>query len=890
MSDYSEYGAEKGKISPEVRSLRREVAGYLREEKDALVKEIDRLIEATLPEYQSLPADTIADVRQSFRDFIQIYLDYFEADDFPVKYIKSMSEDVGRQRAGQGIKLRDVISVFNDGETYTWRKITGRLLGKGYSAEAWVELANTRDRFNKLVRHYMRNAFEKEELTTVERQLTEFKALSILGQAIVSTVDLEKVLGYILEVATSLMRVKMGSILLLDADRKYLRAKAEMGLARSWVQKEEIGVDRSIADVAMRRNEYVLVRDAELIGFELPWAAAGRKIRSALSIPITVNEEPIGVIELYDTTPKSYTELDMTMLTTLGPQAGIAIKNAELFREEQKRRRQAIVLTEIAQASVESRDLDELMETITEKTAIALGVERCSLFFFEPETNTLTFMAGYGRSTLQVWMLSQFHMPMDELGQTTARAMRERRPVLAERVEDESDRESRVFRPGVKTYLQVPLSFEDELIALVSLESTSADFRFSADDIDLADALGRQAALAIQNRKLQDKLFQQQLAVQNAEVNERLYREREKSEAVLKATPDAVLVVDSEMRVVLANPAVEFMTGWSQEEARGRSYYEVLFGLTEEPEDDFGMRKMFAGERVIYREDEIVTRSGRRIPAGGTLAAIYDPDGNVENVVVIYRDTSEQKELEKFALMQREMDIASGIQSSLLPRDPLLAGGVHVVAVQQQAKVVGGDWYDYWWHGDKVFLVVGDASGSGVGAALFATMAMSALRVEAREQDKILKIMEHVNQNLYMTNRSDNFVTVFFGVLDLPTMTLSYTNAGHEEPLCIGAEDRTPVTLQSEDKSILGIFSRADLDVRKRKLNSGERLVLFTDGLIDAQNSKGKLYGLKRLDRFVTSHQELPSDKFAGALIENVLEFCNGDARDDMTVMVCDIL
>ncbi len=685
------------------------------------------------------------------------------------------------------------------------------------------------------------------------------------------------------------MRVKMGSILLLDPDRKYLHAKAEMGLARSWVQKEKIGVDRSIADVAMRRNEYVLVRDAELIGFELPWAAAGRKIRSALSIPITVNEEPIGVIELYDTTPKTYTDLDMTMLTTLGPQAGIAIKNAELFREEQKRRRQAIVLTEIAQASVESRDLDELMETITEKIAIALGVERCSLLFFEPETNTLTFKAGYGRSTLQVWMLSQFHMPMDELGQTTARALRERRPVLAEGVEDESDRESRVFRPGVKTYLQVPLAFEDELIALISLESTSADFRFSADEIDLADALGRQAALAIQNRKLQDRLFQQQLAVQNAEVNERLYREREKSEAVLKATPDAVLVVDSEMKVVLANPAVEFMTGWSQEEARGRSYYEVLFGLTEEPEDDFGMRKMFAGERVIYREDEIVTRSGRRIPAGGTLAAIYDPEGNVENVVVIYRDISQQKELEKFALMQREMDIASGIQSSLLPRDRLMAGGVNVVAVQQQAKVVGGDWYDYWWHGDKVFLVVGDASGSGVGAALFATMAMSALRVEAREQDKILKIMEHVNQNLYMTNRSDNFVTVFFGVLDLPTMTLSYTNAGHEEPLCIGAEDKTPVTLPSEDKSILGVFSHASLDVRKRKLNSGERLVLFTDGLIDAQNSKGKLYGLKRLNRFVTSHRELPSDKFVGALIENVLEFCNSDARDDMTVMVCDI-
>ncbi|MBU4240187.1 MAG: SpoIIE family protein phosphatase [Actinobacteria bacterium] len=889
MDDYSSPGTEKGKINPEVRSLGHEAAGYLREEKDALVKEVDRLLEATLPEYQSLPADTIADIRESFRDFIQLYLDYFAADDFPVKYIKRISGDVGRRLVGQGITLKEVIGSFDASETYTWRKITGRLLGEGYSAEAWVELANTRDRFSKLVRHYMRKAFEKEELTTVERQLQEFQALSNLGQAIVSTIDLEKVLGHILEVATSLMQVKMGSILLLDPGRKYLQAKAEMGLARSWVQKEKIGVDRSIAGVAIRRNEYVLVRDAELTGFELPWAAAGRKIRSALSIPITVEEEPIGVIELYDTTPKSYTDLDITMLTTLGPQAGVAIKNAGLFREEQRLRRQAIILTEIAQASIESRDLDELLETITEKTAAALGVDRCSLFFFEPEANTLTFKAGYGRSTLQVWMLSQFHMHMDELGEPSARALREGRPVLAEGALDGSDRESRVFRPGVKTYLQVPLAFEDKLVALISLESTSAEFKFSADDVELADALGRQAALAIQNRKLQEKLFQQQLAIKNAEVSERLYREREKSEAVLKATPDAVLVIDKDMKVVLVNPAAEFMTGWNQEEARGRSCYEVLFGLGRETEVDCDIRKVFTGEQVAYSEGEIVTRSGEKIPAGGTFAAIFDPDGNVENVVAIYRDISQQKELEDFALMQREMDIASGIQSSLLPRDRLFVGGVNVVAVQQQAKVVGGDWYDYWWHGDKVFLVVGDASGSGVGAALFATMAMSALRVQAREQNKILKIMEHVNQNLYMTNRSDNFVTVFFGVLDLPTMTLSYTSAGHEEPLCIGAEDRTPTPLPSEERSLLGIFSRADLDVRKRKMNPGERLVLFTDGLIDAQNSKGKLYGPKRLNRFIASHRGLPSDEFTGALIENVLEFCDGDARDDMTVMVCDI-
>jgi phosphoserine phosphatase RsbU/P len=256
--------------------------------------------------------------------------------------------------------------------------------------------------------------------------------------------------------------------------------------------------------------------------------------------------------------------------------------------------------------------------------------------------------------------------------------------------------------------------------------------------------------------------------------------------------------------------------------------------------------------------------------------------------VAIYRDISEQKELEKYALIQREMEIASGIQSSLLPREKLQVGGLSVHARQQQARIVGGDWFDYWAYGDKVFLVVGDASGQGVGAALFATMAMSALRVEAREHNKILEIMEHVNRSLFLGNRSDSFVTVFFSVLDLPTMTLSYTNAGHEEPLKVTV-DRSLEPLASESRSLLGIFSRANLDIKRHKLAHGDRIVMFTDGVIDAQNSRGKFYGLKRLNRFITANREKGPDDFIDALIANVLEFCSGEPKDDMTVLVCDL-
>jgi PAS domain S-box-containing protein len=878
----------------ELTELRHAVAEFLRNSINSLVSDIDHEVASSVPDYESLTADVVVEVRQSFREFVQIYLDYFEASEFPVKFIRSLATDIGKKWAALGLSLNAVMDAFEAGESHTWKVLTRELVPGVYSASSWVELGRLRDLFNKLVRQYFRRAYEREEDNTVRRQLEEFRALFALGQTIVSTVDLEEVLGQILEVATSLMEARMGSIMLLDDTDRFLEPVVDKGLSRTWVQRERIAAGQSLGGVAIQRNEYVLARDDELAGFELPRAAVGRKIRSALSVPITVDEKPIGVIELYDTTPRTYTDLDITMMMTFGPQAGVAIKNARLFDEERKRRRQAIILTEVAQAVSETRDLDELLEKIAEKTAVALAVDRCSLFFYEPEANALTFMAGYGRSTLQVWLLNQFHVPMSELGQATATALRTKQPVLTEEPGEEVSLESRVFRgPGVKSYLQVPIVLEDELIGLISLEFTRGEGKFSPDDISLADSLARQAAVAIQNRRLQQKLFEQQLVIKNAEVNERLFRERERSEAVLKATPDAVFLIDRDLKVVLINPAAEFLTGWGLEDARGRGCHEVLYGSETAPGVCPGpgcpIDRVFSGEQVAYHEDEIITRSGRKIPSGGTFAPILGPDGRVEMVVAIYRDISEQKELEKYALMQREMDIASGIQSSLLPKESLVVKGVRVNARQQQARNVGGDWYDYWGYGDKLFIVIGDASGTGVGAALFATMAMSAIRVESREHNRIIDILDHVNQNLYVSNKTDSFVTVFFSVLDIPTLTLSYANAGHEDPIFVGPDDKHPSTLESGSRSLLGIFQRATLDVQRREFKPGDRIVLYTDGVIDAKNSKGKFYGLKRLDRFIAANRDLPPQMFIDVLIENVLDFCDGDPNDDITVVVCDL-
>ncbi|MBN2168017.1 MAG: SpoIIE family protein phosphatase [Actinobacteria bacterium] len=876
------------------KELKNSVVGYMHENKDSIISRIEETIELINPEYYMDFPELKEEIHTFMRDFYQLFVDHLEVGEIPERYVESLAQDVGNKSREYELSLETLMSIFDLSENLVWNIVSEEVLACEFSTRSWLLLANIKDKFYKELMRHIRLSYLREERAAANKQANEFRALFNLGQAIVSTIDLSEVLGQILEALAGLMQVRMGSILLLDEQKRYLEPAADMGLSRSWVQREKIPLGHSIAGVAIKRNEFVLAKDDELSSFELPRAAAGRKIRLALSIPITVDGEAIGVIEIYESIPRNYSDLDITMLTTFGPLAGVAIKNARLFSEEQRRRRQANILTEVAQSVAETRDLDELLDTIAEKSAVALGVERSSLFLYEPEASSLTFMAGYGRSTLQVWLLNQFHVPIGDLGEDTRKALETKQPVIAEDIGEELSLESSIFRgPGGWSCMQVPLAIKDELIGLMSLEYASGETVLTSDDMALANSIAKQAAVAIQNKKLQEKLFEQQLSMKNSEMNETLYREREKSEAVLKTTPDAVFVVDRERRVTLINPAAEFLTGWSVDEAKGRNCCEVMYGFEAMPDrcprPECPINRLLAGEYISYREDKLVTKPGRTIPVGGTFGSMFDPDGRIESVVAIYRDISEQKELEKFAMIQREMDIASGIQTRLLPKERLLAGGVSIHASQQQARMVGGDWYDYWVHDDKIFVMIGDASGTGVGAALFATMALSSFRVEAREHDRILDVMEHVNNSLFRANLADSFATVFFAVLDLKTMTLSYSNAGHEEPLCIGSENKNPKVLSSEHRSLLGIFAHANLDVNKYKFNSGERLVMYTDGVIDAQNSKGKMFGLKRLNRFVVVNKDRSAEEFIKLLMENVLEFSDGEARDDFTVLVCDI-
>lgn len=877
----------------ELEKLRSEVSQVLKSKSDELLRDIEGFIEKSYPAYSSLPTNALYRMRQNIGDFLTLYRGHFEGVRSPGKSFGSVSAEVSSSWSDLGIEVEDVLAIYDKIELAIWKVVSGELLQKDYSPRAWLELTELRDEFNRRFRERLRKAYITQERQTADRQLFELRAISDLGRIIVSNVELESVLRQILEVATSLMQVKMGAILLLDSTGKNLEAVAGKGLSRTWLHRERLPLDQSLSGVALRRGEYVFAQEDELAKFELPKVAVGKKIRSALSIPITAGGELLGTIEFYDTALKTYGELDIALITAFAPQAGIAIKNARLFQKEQELRRQAITFADIAQSVGETRDLRELLNIIAVKTTQALNAQHCSVFGYDPGERTLTFLAGYGRSSMDRWLLDRRLILVDDADVSMGKALEKKEPLIISRRNWEGNPEARVlYGEETNLVLNVPLVFEGEVLGLLSVGRVREE-PFTDENIRLGLAIARQAAVAIYNRRLEKRLIDQQVAIRNAEINEKLYRERERSEAVLKATPDAVVVVDKNRRIVLVNPAAEFLIGWEGREAIGRRCHEVLRGVAgdidECPDETCAIRRTLSGEKVAISEEELSSPSGKRIPVSGTFAALYGADGKVENVVAIYRDISEQKELEKYALVQKELQVASEIQGSLLPRERMFMEKVSICARQCQARRVGGDWFDYWWDDNNVYIVIGDASGSGVPAALFATMAMSAIRVAAREHESVIEVMEHVNRALCLSNSEENFVTLFFAVLNLSTLEFTYSNAGHEEAFYLPAGRNEIKKLTSGRRFPLGVFDSIDLDLNLRKLNAGDRLVLFTDGMVDARNTKGKFYGLKRLERNIASHRNLSAVDLVDFLIGDVLDFSGGEVKDDVTIMVVDM-
>lgn len=245
------------------------------------------------------------------------------------------------------------------------------------------------------------------------------------------------------------------------------------------------------------------------------------------------------------------------------------------------------------------------------------------------------------------------------------------------------------------------------------------------------------------------------------------------------------------------------------------------------------------------------------------------------------------------AAVQADLDIASKIQTDALPKVfPPYANHpeVELYASMDTAKEVGGDFYDCFEIDDsRVCFVMADVSGKGVPAALFMMTAKTMIKDYAMLKNDTAEIFTSVNKYLSENNDAGMFATAWIGIIDTQSMTLQYTNAGHNYPyIAHSGEDF------AELKKKHGLFLAGMDDTEYRKtelqLQKGDTLFLYTDGLTEAHNSADELYETERLNEFLNSASDRCGKTLLPKIKHSVDEFA-GDREqfDDITMMVINI-
>lgn len=238
-----------------------------------------------------------------------------------------------------------------------------------------------------------------------------------------------------------------------------------------------------------------------------------------------------------------------------------------------------------------------------------------------------------------------------------------------------------------------------------------------------------------------------------------------------------------------------------------------------------------------------------------------------------------------------EEQTAARLQKRLLPPKKIRVKGIKLHAQQIQAKVVGGDWYDYYQTNNSISFLIADASGKGMAGALLATLAMSSIRSEVKTPETIDAVLRKTNKTIENRLGSGNFVTLFYGHLSLETHELSYINCGHEQPILYQAETESWSLLQCRNTLPLGI-STEHFHPRKEKirLKKGDKLLLYTDGLHDARDADRRFFNLDIILSRLNQFPHYPIDHAIDELLQGALDFCRRQIPDDITLLGVEII
>jgi sigma-B regulation protein RsbU (phosphoserine phosphatase) len=272
---------------------------------------------------------------------------------------------------------------------------------------------------------------------------------------------------------------------------------------------------------------------------------------------------------------------------------------------------------------------------------------------------------------------------------------------------------------------------------------------------------------------------------------------------------------------------------------------------------------------------------------------IQKPWENAHLLRVLRKQLESGRELRRKAQLERvredararELADAREIQRRLLPRAIHQIRGCEISAIWHPVLDVSGDYFDVLKFDDQTSgICIADVMGKGMPAALLMSNLQAVLRVYATANTSPADLCDRINRLVCANVDAGKFITCFYGLVDMKRRRLIYTNAGHYPPMLVHRDGG--LTRLTEGGLVFGLREDSGFEIGEVELRSGDRLLLFTDGVTEARNSSDEEFGEERLLQILRSSQGLDGDKLQQMILQKVNDFCLGELSDDTTIMV----
>jgi len=640
------------------------------------------------------------------------------------------------------------------------------------------------------------------------------------------------------------------------------------------------------------------------------------KMASAMGVPMRVGETNVGAFAALSPDAHAFTPGDIDLLHVVAGQAAAAAKtrnqprtNEDLPEDQdalielaERKIQELSLVNKVSEAVNSTLNLERLLDIALEQSMAAVGADAGSLMLINKETNKLEIVASRGLAKRLVKHAAQ------KLGSSISGWVAEHgESALIADAHKDLRFKMPFFRDSINSAAAVPLKVKGAVIGVLNVNTVHPDRVFDERDLQLLGTVANQMAVAIENARLYDRVNRRTKQLDSLLHISRTVTSTLNLDEVMRQLCDELcklFVLDACVLLLYDDLSGRFRFGHGTGLKTRKKY--VYYDLAA----PFAARIKATGSKVLIKNIGASPLLRTEVSHyEGFKSAVCMPIKNQGKLVGIAAGFSRERRslaasqqdilrplgdlagvaIDNARMYRQKYKMAAILQEKLTPSVIPEVEGLDIGHKFLPARGVGGDYYDFIKSApDRLGVIVGDVSGSDVEAAEYTTMGKYVLRTYAREYESPAEVLARTNVIVCEDSRTEMFISLFYGVLDLGRRKLRYASAGCEQPLLYKAKTKSILALGAEGM-LLGIKPNAVYNEQEIAIEPGDILLVHTDGLPEASVGSAR-FGSEAVRSVLAKSADKSGQTVVDHLYEALMEFGHGRATDDVAMVAIKVL